>query len=115
MQFLVIGLDGTDKNAQARRLAVRNRHIALGTELVASGNMWYGAVLLNEDGSMKGSMLMMDFDSEEALQEWLDIEPYVVGDVWRDITIHKCNTRDPWQFNRAKEWFEAKRSPNNLN
>ncbi len=68
--------------------------------------MWYGAALLHEDGSMKGSMLMMDFESEAALQEWLDREPYVTGDVWRELTIHKCNTRDPWQFNRTKEWFE---------
>ena len=53
-------------------------------------------------------MLMMDFPSEAELQKWLDVEPYVVGEVWKDITIHKCNTRDPWQFNRPKEWFEGR-------
>ena len=107
MQFLIIGLDGTDEGAMERRQAVRDQHIAMGDELLASGNMWYGAALLYDDGSMKGSALMMSFESEEKLQEWLKVEPYVVGDVWRDLTIHACNTRDPWQFNRPKEWFEA--------
>lgn len=108
MQFLVIGLDGTDDKAMDRRLAVRDQHIALGDELLASGAMWYGAALLHDDGSMKGSMIMVDFPSEKELDEWLDREPYVVGGVWQDVTIHKCNTRDPWQFNRDKEWFEKR-------
>jgi len=108
MQFLVIGLDGTDKDAPARRQAVRADHIALGDKLLASGNMWYGAALLNDEGGMKGSMLMMDFPSEKELQEWLDVEPYVTGKVWVKLEIQKCKTRDPWQFNRPQEFFEGK-------
>lgn len=108
MQFVIIGLDGTDAEAPARRQKARPHHIAMGDELLASGNMWYGAALLHDDGSMKGSMILVDFSSEQELQDWLDKEPYIVGDVWRDVTIHKSNTRDPWQFNRPKEWFEAR-------
>lgn len=107
MQFVLTGLDGTDEEAPARRQAVRADHIAMGDKLLASGNLWYGAALLHDDGSMKGSMYVMDFPSEEALQDYLKIEPYVVGDVWRELTIHKSNTRDPWQFNRPEEWFET--------
>lgn len=107
MQFLVIGMDGADKEAPSRRATARENHIALGDKLVASGNMWYGAALLNDDGSIKGSMLMMDFPSEKELQEWLNIEPYKTGKVWETIFIHKCKTRDPWQFNRPKEFFDT--------
>ena len=108
MQFIVIGLDGTDSEAPARRQKVRQQHIDMGDELLKSGNMWYGAALLHDDGTMKGSMILVDFPSEKELQEWLDKEPYIVGDVWRDVTIHKSNTRDPWQFNRPQEWFEGR-------
>lgn len=108
MQFLVIGLDGTDSEAQNRRQAARAEHITLGDKLLASGNMWYGAALLHDDGSMKGSMLMMDFPSEKDLNEWLDVEPYKTGKVWEQTYIHKCKTRDPWQFNRPKEFFEGR-------
>jgi uncharacterized protein YciI len=106
MQFVVIGLDGTDPDASARRSAVRQNHIDMGEDLRQSGNMWYGAALLHDDGSMKGSMILVDFASEIELQTWLDKEPYIIGDVWRDVTIHKSNTREPWQFNRSQEWFE---------
>lgn len=108
MQFVVIGLDGTDDKAQERRAKVRQAHIDLGEELRQAGNMWYGAALLHDDGSMKGSMILVDFPSEKELHEWLDKEPYVVGGVWKDITIHKSNTRDPWQYNRSEEWFKSR-------
>lgn len=108
MQFVIIGLDGTDKDAPARRQKVRQDHIKKGDELLASGNLWYGAALLHDDGSMKGSMYVMSFDSEEDLQSYLKTEPYITGDVWRDVAVHKSNTRDPWQFNRSQEWFEAR-------
>ena len=104
MQFVLIGLDGTDSGAPARRQAVRQDHINRGDELLASGNLWYGAALLNDDGSMKGSMYVVDFPSEIQLHEWLKTEPYVVGEVWKEITVHKSNTRDPWQFNRDEKW-----------
>jgi uncharacterized protein YciI len=106
MQFVIIGLDGTDSEAPARRQAVRQDHIAMGDKLLENGNLFYGAALLNDDGSMKGSMYVMSFPSEKELQDYLAEEPYIKGDVWRGVTIHKSNTRDPWQFNRSEEWFK---------
>lgn len=105
MQFLVIGRDGTDDKAMERRLAVRQAHIDLGEELRQTGSMWYGAALLDDNDNMIGSMLLMDFPSKKELQAWLDNEPYVTGKVWQSIEIQKCNVREPWQFNRPKEWF----------
>lgn len=77
MQFVVIGLDGTDEKASERRVAAREDHIAMGDKLLATGNLWYGAGLFNDDGTMKGSMYVVDFPSEKELQEWLNQEPYV--------------------------------------
>jgi uncharacterized protein YciI len=108
MQFLVIGMDDDDDKALERRLAVREAHIALGEELLKSGNMWYGAAILDDNGKMIGSSFFMDFASDDELQEWLKKEPYVVGGVWKSVEIHKCKTRDPWQFNRPKEFFEQR-------
>lgn len=105
MQFVIIGLDGTDSEAPARRQAVRQDHIAMGDRLLEDGKLWYGAALLHDDGSMKGSMYVMNFASEDELQAYLKEEPYVKGDVWRDITIHKSNTRDPWQFNQKEPMY----------
>lgn len=105
MQFLIIGKDGTDEKAKERRSANRAAHIKLGDELVASGNMWYGASLRDDNNEMIGSMLVMDFPSEKELHGWLEEEPYVTEKVWQTVEILKCNVRDPWQFNRPKEFF----------
>lgn len=105
MQFVLIGLDGTDGAALARRQAARQSHIAMGDALLGSGNLWYGAALLHDDGSMKGSMYVLSFPSEKEFKNYLDKEPYVVGKVWQDVTVHKSNTRDPWQFSRSEKWF----------
>jgi uncharacterized protein YciI len=106
MQFLVLGFDGSDDAAPARRQKARPRHIERGDELLASGNLWYGAALTGDDGSMVGSMYMVDFGDRSELDAWLETEPYVTGDVWQKVEVHPCSTRDPWQFNRPKEFFE---------
>ena len=106
MQFVVIGKDGDDSEAPDRRLASRDAHLKLGDEMEAAGTRWYGAALLDDDGRMIGSMAVMDFPSEKELNAWLRHEPYVTGDVWRTIEIHKCNVKNPWKFNRSKEFFE---------
>lgn len=108
MQFVVIGLDGVDKDAPSRRQAARQAHIAMGENLLTLRNLWYGAVLLHDDSSMKGSIYVVNFPSEKELRAWLDEEPYIVGDVWRKVTIHKSNTRDPWQYSHNQKWFEEK-------
>ena len=108
MQFLVIGKDGKDENAQERRLAVREAHLKLGDEMEASGERWYGCVLFDDEGKMIGSMAVMDFPTEKKLHEWLDKEPYVVGKVWKTIEIYKCNVKKPWKFNRPQSFFDER-------
>jgi uncharacterized protein len=106
MQFLVLGYDGTDSDAQTRRQTFRPQHIALGNELMEQGHMWFGAALRDEDDNMIGSALMMNFKNRDELQKWLDVEPYVTGKVWEKVEIKKCSVRDPWLFSKPKEYYE---------
>jgi len=106
MQYVVIGLDGTDDEASSRRAAARPAHLVLGDELLKSGNLWFAAALLDNDGVMNGSVYHLNFESYSKFQSWYETEPYIVGDVWRTVNIHNANTRDPWQFSHDKEWFE---------
>lgn len=106
MQFLILGYDGTDENAAARRAAARPDHIAMGDKLLEAGHLWYGAALTGDEGDMIGSMYMVSFPTRSDLDDYLKEEPYVKGDVWQKIEVLPCNTRDPWQFNRPKEFFE---------
>lgn len=87
MQFLVIGYDGTDPGALDRRLAVRDQHVALGDQLRDKGNMLYGGAILDDSEKMIGSVLVADFPSREQLDEWLKVEPYMLGGVWERVEV----------------------------
>ena len=108
MTYLIVWRDGDDDGAMERRLAVREDHIAMGEELLASGTMWYGAAIVDHEWTMKWSMFVMDFPDTDALEAWLAVEPYMVGEVWVHVDIYPCSIRDPWQFNRAQSFFEER-------
>ena len=87
MQFLVKAYDGAGK--LEKRLEVRARHLegmkALGDKVIAAGG------LLDEEGKMKGSALVMEFDEKAQVEEYLENEPYVAAGVWQDIRVEVLN------------------------
>lgn len=87
MQFLLVAHDGEDDGALARRLSARDAHIALGDKMVAEGRMLYGGAILGDADQMIGSVLVLDFPSRDELDEWLKIEPYMLGNVWQRLDV----------------------------
>jgi hypothetical protein len=87
MQFLLLAYDGKDSDAAERRRTARPAHIALGDKLVGEGRMLFGTAILDADEKMIGSMLILDYPSRANLDAWLEVEPYVTGNVWHDIEI----------------------------
>jgi uncharacterized protein len=96
MEFMVIAFDGTDEDASGRRLAARERHLELFDEFTRRGYFKYGCAILNDSGTMIGSVVACEFESREELDRvWLSHEPYVTGDVWRIIDVRPIRTRIP--------------------
>ncbi|MFA5591833.1 MAG: YciI family protein [Micavibrio sp.] len=93
-QFIVIGRDGTDEGAPERRMAARDAHLQLCAQSVESGNQLIGAAMTDEAGKMNGSCMIMDFESRQALEEWLKREPYIAGKVWESVEIIPCKVPD---------------------
>ncbi len=87
MQFLIVAYDGTDQDALQRRLNAREAHLTNTAKLKESGQFIAGGAILNEEGQMIGSTLYMDFEDREALQAWLQHDPYTTGNVWKDVEI----------------------------
>lgn len=50
----------------------------------------YAAALLDEEGKMIGSVLVVDFPSKNELDQWLKIEPYIIGNVWQKYEVKPC-------------------------
>jgi uncharacterized protein len=90
-QFLVIARDGDDPEALDRRMAARPSHLEGIRPLVEAGHIPLGGPILDDEGRMIGSMIIADFPDRAALDEWVTNDPYVTGDVWRDVEIV------PWQ------------------
>ena len=87
MQFLIRAYDGEGK--LDKRMEVRPRHLEgmkkLSEHIISAGG------LLDEDGKMKGSALIMDFESRKELDEYIVNEPYVLENVWDKIVIEPIN------------------------
>ena len=87
MQFLIKAYDGP--NMLEKRMEVRPRHLEgmsrLSEHIICAGG------LLDEEGKMKGSALIMDFDSRAELDAYLAAEPYVLENVWQKIEVEPMN------------------------
>lgn len=90
MQFLVIAHDGDDAEALSRRMAAREAHLAVVNESVKSGKQLMGAAILDDDGKMRGSVMLVNYPSRKEVDEWLATEPYVLGNVWKKIDVLPC-------------------------
>lgn len=87
MQWLVIAYDGTDEHAMERRAAARPAHLEGAKVLKEQGHFITGGAILNNAGSMIGSMMLMEFADEPALQAWLQRDPYTVEKVWQKVEV----------------------------
>ena len=83
MQFMIKACDGP--GMLEKRMEVRPRHLegmkALGRHIVAAGG------LLDGEGRMKGSVLVLNFPDRAALDAYLASEPYVTEGVWEKIEV----------------------------
>ena len=87
MQFLIKAYDGP--NMLEKRMEVRPRHLEgmsrLNEHIICAGG------LIDEEGKMKGSALIMNFDSRAELDTYLAAEPYVIEKVWQKIEVEPMN------------------------
>lgn len=87
MQFLLIAYDGTDPEAPARRLNVREEHLKRIGRMKKSGEFLFGGAILDERERMIGSMIVYDFPDRLSLDERLKEEPYFTEGVWKNVDI----------------------------
>ena len=87
MQFMVKAYDG--EGVLEKRMEARPAHLKRMEEL--GSKVLCGGGILDEEGTMKGSMLVVEFPDRAALDAWLKEEPYVVAQVWEKIEIERYN------------------------
>jgi uncharacterized protein len=86
-QYLITAYDGTDENALDRRMNIRPFHLEGAKKLKENGNFIIGGAMLNDDGKMIGSTMILQFENPEELQHWIDSEPYIQQGVWEKFEV----------------------------
>jgi hypothetical protein len=86
-QYVIIAYDGRDEEAPERRKQARPLHLAGARKLKENNRFITGGAILNDDGQMKGSVMIVQFETEEAFREWYANEPYITQGVWKSIEV----------------------------
>jgi len=86
-QYLVTAYDYTDSEALKRRMNVRPHHLDGAKMLKENGNYITGGAILNEQGNMIGSVMILQFETEEALEVWKQSEPYITQQIWESVDV----------------------------
>ena len=86
-QYLIIAHDGKDDDALNRRKEVRPLHLDGAKKLKENGNFVIGGAMLDNESNMRGSIMIVQFESQEDFQNWYDHEPYITGGVWKEIDV----------------------------
>ncbi len=87
MQFIITAHDG--ENMLEKRMAVRPRHLENMSRI--NGRVICAGGLLDDAGKMKGSVMIMEFDGREGLEQYLRSEPYIVERVWEKVEVNPMN------------------------
>ena len=87
MQFVVKAYDG--EGMFEKRMEVRPRHLEGMKRLL--DHIICARGLLDEEGKMKGSLMVMEYESRKDLDDYLENEPYMLEHVWEKVEIEPIN------------------------
>jgi uncharacterized protein YciI len=86
-QYLITAYDYTDTEALQRRMNVRPHHLDAAKDLKANGNYILGGAILNNESKMIGSVMILQFETEEELEAWKQNEPYITQKIWESVDV----------------------------
>ena len=86
-QYLITAFDGTNENALNHRMNIRPYHLESVKKMKETGNFIIGGAILNDDGKMIGSTMILQFEDSQELQNWIDSEPYIQKKVWEKFDV----------------------------
>ncbi|RYY36018.1 MAG: hypothetical protein EOP46_07955 [Sphingobacteriaceae bacterium] len=93
-QYVVTAYDYTDEGALERRMNVRPHHFDGARDLKASGNFIKAGAILNAEGKMIGSIMLLQFETDEELEAWKQGEPYITQKVWETVDVKPIRLAD---------------------
>jgi uncharacterized protein YciI len=91
-QYIITALDYAE--GLERRLSVRHAHLEGVRQLKENGNFIKAGAILNDEGKMIGSVMMLQFETTGELKEWQMNDPYTTAGVWEKIDVKPIKIAD---------------------
>ena len=91
MLYSIVGTDNA--NSLEARLAVRDEHVARLKDLLAQGRLIIAgpnpAIDSDDPGEagFSGSIIVAEFDSLQAAQDWADEDPYIKSGAYASVMV----------------------------
>ncbi len=99
MLYCMVGIDV--ENSLQARLAARPEHVERLKQLVSQGRLVLAgpnpAIDSNDpgDAGFTGSIIIAEFNSLQAAQDWADADPYILGGVYDSVEVKPFNQALP--------------------
>lgn len=87
MPYWIRALDHTDPDALQRRMANREAHLGAAKTRAEAGILLMAGAILDAEGRMVGSMLVVDLPDESEVAALVESDVYWSGRVWASYTI----------------------------
>ncbi len=88
MGYAVLAFDGDDEGALGRRMAARERHLAVIDAWAADGRLALGVPLFTAAGRPAGSLMVLEVPNQAGLDAYLAAEPFNQEGVWQRVETH---------------------------
>lgn len=94
MHFAVIAQDDKRAGTLEKRLNARAAHMSGLREMKADGRVVDGGAILDRDGNMVGSVMLLNFPDRASLDAYIATEPYQRQGVWGNVDIFEVRRVD---------------------
>ena len=86
-QFIIRAKDYTDDSTINRRLSVRESHLVRMRAEKRKGVFIIGGALLNDDGKLIGSIIILSLPDKQSVLEWIQQDLYMTERVWNEVEV----------------------------
>jgi uncharacterized protein len=91
---MVLAWDVDGEDGVARRDATRPAHATSIRAEWEAGHVLLGAGILDDDGTVRGSLVIVEYPSRDDVDRYLASEPFVTESVWERIEVHPLRVPD---------------------
>jgi uncharacterized protein YciI len=82
MGYVILGWDGDDAEAPARRARARDRHLEVIARWAQAGRLSLAVPLFRADGRVAGSLMVLGGEDEVGTRQYLMEEPFAREGIW---------------------------------